>query len=107
MIVVTTNDIPNHKVVKIIGMVHGLVVRTPTIRQGVLGGLKNMIGGGNQSYTAMCLQAREEAYNKMIDDAKSQGANAIIAMRYDSDSIGGATTTNEVFCYGTAAVVSD
>lgn len=104
MIVVTTNDIPNKTIIELKGMVDGIVVRTPTISQGILGSLKNLIGGRNQSYTSMCESAREHAYQKMIDKAARLGANAIVAVRYDSDSIGGAATANEVFCYGTAVV---
>ncbi len=105
ILAVTTNDIPGKMIVEVKGMAHGIVVRTPTISQGILGGLKNIIGGGNKSYGAMCEKAREDAYQKMLMDAARMGANAVIAVRYDSDSIGGTSAANEVFCYGTAVRV--
>ncbi|MFT6835680.1 MAG: hypothetical protein ACJA0H_001720 [Francisellaceae bacterium] len=105
MLAVTTNEIPGKTIIEVKGMVHGIVVRTPTIGQGILGGLKSLIGGGNKSYGKMCEQTRNEAYKIMLTDAQLKGANAIVAVRYDSDSIGGATTANEVFCFGTAVVI--
>lgn len=106
MIVTTMNDIPNKQIVEVLGVVHGIIVRTPTISQGLFGSLKNMVGGHNQAFTDMCEQTRNHAYEKMIEHASSLGANAIIAMRYDSDSVGGdQTRANEVFCYGTAVII--
>jgi uncharacterized protein YbjQ (UPF0145 family) len=104
--VVTTNDIPGRKILRIKGVVHGIVVRTPTISQGFLGNLRTIIGGKNKALTEMCEQIREHAYKNMVEQAVSLGANAIIAMRYDSDGIGGDQyRANEVFCYGTAVLV--
>lgn len=106
ILVVTTNDIPGKVITEVKGLVHGLIVRTPTISQGFFGNLKNIIGGKNDALTEMCEQTREQAYLGMIDQARQLGANAIIAMRYDSDGIGGDQyRANEVFCYGTAVVV--
>lgn len=106
MLVTTANDIAGKEIISVIGMVHGIVVRTPTIGQGFFGSLKNILGGHNQAFTTMCEQTRDYAYQKMIAQAQSLGANAIIAVRYDSDSIGGdRTRANEVFCYGTAVII--
>lgn len=106
MIITTTNDIPGHEITQILGVVHGIVVRTPTIRQGFFANIKNIMGGSNDALTQMCEQTREHAYQNMINQANKLGANAIVAMRYDSDTVGGdQTRANEVFCYGTAVVV--
>lgn len=106
MLVTTANDISGKDIVEVLGMVHGIVVRTPTIGQGFFGNLKNILGGHNQAFTNMCEQTRDDAYQKMIKHAESLGANAIIATRYDSDTIGGdRTRANEVFCYGTAVII--
>jgi len=106
MLVTTTNDIPGKEIVQVLGVVHGLVVRTPTIMQGFFGNIKNIFGGHNQAFTEMCEQTRNHAYESMIEQAQRLGANAIVAMRYDSDSVGGdQTRANEVFCYGTAVVI--
>ena len=106
MLTATTNDIPGKEIVQILGMVHGITVRTPTIRQGIFANLKNIFGGRNQALTEKCEQTRNHAYQEMINQAQALGANAIIAIRYDSDSIGGdQTRANEVFCYGTAVII--
>lgn len=106
MLVTTMNDVPGKQIVEVLGVVHGIIVRTPTITQGFVGNLKNILGGHNQAFTEMCEQTRNHAYEKMIEHANSLGANAIIAMRYDSDSVGGdQTRANEVFCYGTAVII--
>ena len=106
MIVTTTNDVPGKEITQVLGIVHGIVVRTPTIAQGFLGNIKNIFGGHNQAFTDMCEQTREHAYQNMIAQAQAMGANAIVAMRYDSDSVGGdQTRANEVFCYGTAVII--
>ena len=102
----TTFDLPGYTVVEHRGMVRGIVVRSPTITQGILGGLKNIIGGNIQAYAEMCEQARQHAYSLMCEHAVELGANAIIGVRYDASSVepkGGAV---EVLCYGTAVIVS-
>lgn len=100
-------ELPGFTINKTLGVVRGLVVRAPTISQGFFGGLKNIIGGQNASYGEMCEAARNEAYLAMMAHAESMGANAIICMRYDSSSLGGANSggATEILCYGTAAIV--
>lgn len=106
ILVVTTNEVADKKITQYLGMVHGIVVRTPTWGQGFTGALKGFIGGKNSAYTEMCEQTRDHAYQNMLEDARRLGANAIIATRYDSDSVGTKNTTaNEVFCYGTAVIL--
>ena len=105
MMVTTTFDIDGFEVAEYKGLVRGIVVRSPTIAQGILGGLKNLIGGPIGAYTEMCEQTREQAYDIMIAHAQQLGANAILGARYDASSVeprGGAV---EVLCYGTAVVL--
>jgi uncharacterized protein YbjQ (UPF0145 family) len=105
MQVTTTFDIDGHEVAEYKGLVRGIVVRSPTIAQGIMGGLKNLIGGRIGAYTEMCEQTREQAYEVMIQHAEQLGANAILGTRYDASSVeprGGAV---EVLCYGTAVVL--
>jgi uncharacterized protein YbjQ (UPF0145 family) len=105
MQVTTTFEIDGYEVAQYKGMVRGIVVRSPTIAQGILGGLKNIIGGTIGAYTEMCEQTRQQAYEVMIDHAAKLGANAILGARYDASSVeprGGAV---EVLCYGTAVIV--
>ena len=105
MQVTTTFEIEGFEVAEYKGIVRGIVVRSPTIAQGFLGGLKNIIGGKIGAYTEMCEQTREQAYEVMIDHARQLGADAILGARYDASSVeprGGAV---EVLCYGTAVVL--
>lgn len=105
MLASTTFEISGHEIVEHKGLVRGIIVRAPTISQGILGGLKNIIGGTIGAYTEMCEQTRSQAYSRMEEQASRLGANAIIGIRYDASSVeprGGAV---EVLCYGTAVVV--
>ena len=104
--VTTTFTIEGYRITKYEGVVRGLVVRAPTITQGILGGLKSIIGGQIGAYTEMCEQTRQQAYDLLIDHAKALGANAIVGLRYDASEIGGkAASATEVLCYGTAVVI--
>ena len=105
MQVTTTFEIDGFEVAEYKGLVRGIVVRSPTITQGILGGLKNIIGGRIGAYTEMCEQTREQAYEVRVEHAKQLGADAILGARYDASSVeprGGAV---EVLCYGTAVVL--
>lgn len=104
--VTTTFTIEGYRITQYLGVVRGLVVRAPTISQGILGGLKSIIGGQIGAYTEMCEQTRQQAYELLIDHARALGANAIVGLRYDASEIGGrATAATEVLCYGTAVVI--
>lgn len=107
MMVTTGLELAGYKITQNCGIVRGLVVRVPTIKQGFLGGLKSIIGGQVGSYREMCESARNEAYLEMIEHAQSMGANAVIGMRYDSSELGGqGSRATEVLCYGTAVIIS-
>jgi uncharacterized protein YbjQ (UPF0145 family) len=100
MIVTTGNEIPGRPVKAYLGIVRGIVVRSPNIAQGFLGGLKQVVGGNIESYATVCEHAREEAYERMVRHASELGAEAIIAMRYDATEFTQGAT--EVLAYGTA-----
>jgi uncharacterized protein YbjQ (UPF0145 family) len=103
MLVVTTNDLPGYRVVRVLGLARGLSVRSRSI-VGNVGATFQMLKGGNISiYTKLAETARQEAFDLLIAQAKEMGANAIIAMRYDANEIASAVT--EVLAYGTAVVV--
>jgi uncharacterized protein YbjQ (UPF0145 family) len=104
--VTTTFTIEGFRIKQYLGVVRGLIVRAPTISQGILGGLKSIIGGNIGAYTEMCEQARQQAYDLLIDHARAVGANAVIGLSYDASEIGGKTSSaTEVLCYGTAVVI--
>jgi len=104
--VVTTFELPGHRILDSRGVVRGIVVRSPTLLQGFFGGLKSMIGGRIGAYTAMCEQTRQQAYEEMVAHARQLGANAIVGMRYDGSTVEtGSSGATEVLCYGTAVLV--
>jgi uncharacterized protein YbjQ (UPF0145 family) len=103
IIVTTGNDVAGYRIAEYLGIVRGIVVRSPTIAQGFLGGLKQIVGGNIESYTEACEQARKESYLRMLEHADQKGANAVIAMRYDATEFGQGAT--EVLAYGTAVRV--
>lgn len=101
--VTTTFTIEGYRIVKYLGLVRGIIVRAPTISQNILGGLKSIIGGRIGAFTEMCEQARQQAYDLLIDHAVAIGANAIVGLRYDASDISRGGT--EVLCYGTAVII--
>jgi len=105
MFVTTTFSIDGYRITHYCGVVRGIIVRSPTIAQGFLGGLKNIVGGRIGAYTEMCEQARQQAFDLLIEHAKQMGANAIIGMRYDASEVVSKGSATEVLCYGTAVIV--
>jgi uncharacterized protein YbjQ (UPF0145 family) len=103
MLVVTTNEIQGYRVVRHLGMVRGLTVRSRSV-VGNLGAAIQIFFGGNISvYTKLAEQARQEAFDLLVQHAHDMGANAVLAMRYDANEIAAAVT--EVLAYGSAVVV--
>lgn len=100
MIVTTGNDVTGHSISTYVGIVRGIVVRSPNIAQGLLGSLKQIVGGNIESYAEVCEHAREEAYERMVRHAEERGADAVIGMRYDATEFAQGVT--EVLAYGTA-----
>lgn len=103
----TTFAIDGHRIARTLGVVRGITVRAPTIAQGLVGGLKSLVGGRIGAYADMCETARGDAYRQMLDHARTLGANAVVGVRYDASDIGGRTgaSATEVLCYGTAVVI--
>ena len=92
MLVVTTNDLPGYRVVRNLGMVKGLTVRSRSV-VGNLGAAIQIFFGGNISvYTKLAEQTRQEAFDLLVEHAQAMGANAILAMRYDANEIAAAVT---------------
>lgn len=104
--VTTTFTLEGYQITEYKGLVRGIVVRAPTISQGIMGGLKSIIGGQIGAYAEMCEQAREQAYERLIQHAQEVGANAIIGLSYDTSDVGSRqVSATEVLCYGTAVVI--
>jgi uncharacterized protein YbjQ (UPF0145 family) len=100
IIITTTNEIPNKKIEKILGLVKGSTVRTRNIGRDIGAGLKSIIGGEVKSYTEMSEQAREEALNRMINKAIDLNADAVINVRFSTSMI--MQGAAEMLAYGTA-----
>jgi uncharacterized protein YbjQ (UPF0145 family) len=98
MVVTTTFTIEGHSIIAYKGVVRGITVRAPTIAQGIVGGLKNIIGGRIGAYTEMCEQARQQAYDLLLEHAEDVGANAIVGMRYDASEVVSKGSATEVLC---------
>jgi len=105
MPVTTTLSIEGYRIREYKGVARGIIVRSPTIAQGIVGGLKNIIGGQIGAYTEMCEQAREQTYDLMVEHAQEMGANAVVGMRYDASEVVSKGSATEVLCYGTAVVI--
>lgn len=102
-LVTTSNELEGYKVVKHLGMVRGVTVRSRSVLGNIAGGFQSLFGGQLSIYVELCENAREEAYQLLIQHAQVTGANAIIAMRYDANEIMQGVT--EVLAYGTAVIV--
>src|SRR5215470_7559001 len=103
MLVTTTNEIEGQRIVRYIGLVRGLTVRSRSVIGNIGAGIQSLFGGNITIYTELAEKARAEAYELMVQHATQLGANAIIAMRYDANEIADGIT--EVLAYGTAVVV--
>ena len=104
MIVTNTTEIPGKKIEKILGIVKGTTVRSKHIGKDIGASLKSIIGGELKSYTDMLSQAREEAHNRMINEATKIGADAIINVRFMTSAVTQAAA--ELLVYGTAVKLS-
>jgi len=101
-LVTTAFELPAYRVVRSLGMVRGIIVRSRSIVGTIGAGLQSLVGGDITLYTELCERAREDAYQLMIDHAGEAGANAIIGVRYDANEISAGIT--EVLAYGTAVI---
>jgi len=100
IITTTTFEVPGKKVIEVLGIVKGNTIRARNIGRDIGAGLKNIVGGEIKSYTQMTTQAREEAFNRMVNDAIAMGADAIIGIRYSTSMI--MQGAAEMLAYGTA-----
>ena len=102
-LVTTSNELEGYRIVKHLGLVRGVTVRSRSVLGNIAGGFQSLFGGQLSIYVELCENAREEAYQLLIQHAQVMGANAIIAMRYDANEIMQGVT--EVLAYGTAVNV--
>jgi uncharacterized protein YbjQ (UPF0145 family) len=103
MLITTSTSLEGYRIVKQLGLVRGITVRSRSIVGNLAGGFMTLFGGRSEIYTELCEKAREEALQLMIRHGNQLGANAIINMRYDANEVMSGLT--EVLAYGTAVVV--
>lgn len=103
MIIVNTDIIPGKKVVKVLGLVKGNTIRARHLGRDIAAGLKNLVGGEIRDYTKMMAESREQALDRMIEEAESMGANAIITVRFSTSMI--MQSASEILAYGTAVII--
>jgi uncharacterized protein YbjQ (UPF0145 family) len=103
MILTTTSEIPGLKVVRTHGMVRGSTIRARHLGKDILAVLRNLVGGEIHEYTGMMAEAREQAVDRMIEDAKMIGANAVICVRFQTSQV--MSGAAELLCYGTAVTL--
>jgi uncharacterized protein YbjQ (UPF0145 family) len=104
ILVSTMNDVPGYRVERVLGEVTGLTVRSRNIGAQLGAGLKSILGGELRGLTKQLQQSRDEAMERMIEAAHERGANAVLAMRFDSDEVGNGY--QELVAYSTAVVIS-
>ena len=103
MIVTTMNDVPGYEVDEVYGEVMGLTVRSRNVGSQLGASLKSIIGGELKGMTKALVDSREQVMQRMVDEAEAKGANAVIAMRFDTSDMGASWT--EICAYGTAVRV--
>lgn len=105
MLIVTTDQIPGKEIIEVKGLVKGSTVRSKNIGRDIGASFKNLVGGELTGYNEMLTEARQIAIGRMVDDAKAQGANAIVGLRLMSSSVMAGAA--EMVAYGTAVVIND
>jgi uncharacterized protein YbjQ (UPF0145 family) len=105
MLIVTSDEIPGKRIVKVLGMVRGNTIRARHIGRDIMASLRNLAGGEIVEYTKMIAESREQAIDRMTAEAEKLGANAIVALRFTTASM--MENAAELLAYGTAVQVED
>ena len=100
IIVTTTLEVPGKKVAKVLGIARGNTVRARNIGRDIGAGIKNIVGGEIKTYSDMTSQSRDEAFNRMVNDAVKMGADAVIGFRFSTSMV--MAGASEMLAYGTA-----
>lgn len=103
IIVTTMEYVPGYKIKRVLGIVSGSTVKARHLGRDIVAGLRNIVGGEIKEYTELLAQSRDEALKRMVEKAKSLGANAVIAMRFATAAVMAGAA--EILAYGTAVIV--
>jgi len=105
MIVTTLGDVPGKRIVRVVGLVRGNTIRARHLGKDILAFLKALVGGEIIEYTKLMAEAREQALDRMVQEAESLGANAVVTVRFSTSMI--MATAAELLAYGSAVVIED
>ncbi len=105
MIITSSSGVAGHRVIKTLGLVKGSTIRARHLGKDILAAFKNMVGGEIEEYTKMMAEAREQALDRMIADARAKGANAVVDMRFSTSYI--MSAASEIMAYGTGVVIEN
>jgi uncharacterized protein YbjQ (UPF0145 family) len=103
MLIATTNEVPGYTIEEVFGEVFGLTVRSRNLGSQIGAGFKSLVGGELKGMTKALVDSRQQVIDRMVEEAEAKGANAIVAMRFDTSEMGGNWT--EICAYGTAVRV--
>lgn len=103
MIITTSEQIEGKKITRTIGMVKGSTIRARHLGRDIMAGLRGVVGGEITEYTKMLAESREQAIQRMVEDAEKQGANAIVGVRFTTSMV--MQNASEILAYGTGVVV--
>jgi len=103
MILTTANDVAGNKIVKTLGLVRGNTIRARHVGRDIMAALRGIVGGEVTDYTKMMAEAREQSIDRMMEEAKSLEANAIVAIRFSTSYM--MASASEILVYGTAVVI--
>jgi uncharacterized protein YbjQ (UPF0145 family) len=105
MMVVTTDTIPGKRILDTLGLVRGNTIRARHVGRDIMAGLKSIVGGEITEYTKMVAESREQALDRLTEEAQSLGANAVVGLRFTTASM--MQGAAELLAYGTAVIVED
>ena len=105
MLIVTTFEVPNKRIVETLGIVKGNTIRARHIGKDIMAGLRGVVGGELHEYTKLLAESREQAIDRMVEDAEALGANAIVGMSFTTSVM--AQGSAELMAYGTAVTIED
>lgn len=104
LLLVTTDDVPGRRIAEVLGLVRGNTIRARHVGRDIMAAFRNMVGGEIKDYTKMMGESREQAIDRLVDQAKTLGANAIVGVRFTTSSV--MAGASELLAYGTAVVLA-
>ena len=105
VILTTTETLAGHRIVRTLGLVRGNTIRARHIGRNILAAMRNVVGGEISEYTKLLAEAREQALDRLVEEAESLGANAVVALRFQTTEVMKAAA--ELLAYGTAVVIEE